>query len=286
MNHLELRTVGCNLLALADGRLLTAYRFPESGARPFLYPIVGPAGMSLTAWAPPDHPHHASLWFAHGKVSLEGRAPVDLWLDRKREGHLRHDGFLAQEVADRQVRFLARQSWLTGTPRQPGEPLLHSLLGVTIWTGERGDWFMDLSLALSATCGALELGSTNESGLPMLRMADTVDVRDGGAVTDSEGRRNEAEIFGQRARWCDYSGPVNGREWNGITWLDHPGNRGHPAPWFVRDYGPWAPHVNYFAGPIHLARGETLTFRFRLHIHGGMVDAGQAEALWEAFAAE
>ena len=56
-----------------------------------------------------------------------------------------------------------------------------------------------------------------------VRIADTIDVEDGGRVVNSNGEENEAGTMDRYADWVDYSGVVAGRR-VGITLMHHPGN--------------------------------------------------------------
>ncbi len=79
-----------------NGQLLTEYFFKDV-PRPYCYPLIGPGGAALTRNWPMkttpneehDHPHHRSLWFAHGAVNGH-----DFWSEQKDFGRIEHDGFL------------------------------------------------------------------------------------------------------------------------------------------------------------------------------------------------
>jgi hypothetical protein len=60
-----------------DGKLMTRYLI-KSGAKPILWPVVGPTGKEMTRGYPmrpatpderADHPHQRSFWFTHGMVN-------------------------------------------------------------------------------------------------------------------------------------------------------------------------------------------------------------------------
>jgi hypothetical protein len=55
-----------------DGSLLGRYYFNPAFNRPFVYPVIGPAGRSLTRMGhphdPESHSHHNSVWVAHNDV--------------------------------------------------------------------------------------------------------------------------------------------------------------------------------------------------------------------------
>lgn len=71
-----------------EGVEIARYHFGAGLERPFLYPIVGPSGRSLTRMGhphdPQSHSHHNSVWVSH--VDVGG---VDFWSDR-RLGIVRH----------------------------------------------------------------------------------------------------------------------------------------------------------------------------------------------------
>src|SRR5436190_10197464 len=56
-----------------DGAELTRFHFDPADKRPFLYPLNGPGGRSLTRMGHPrdpvTHSHHNSLWLAHHDVN-------------------------------------------------------------------------------------------------------------------------------------------------------------------------------------------------------------------------
>lgn len=63
------------------GDELTRYHFGPGLKRPFLYPLMGPAGRSLTRMGHPHdpitHSHHNSVWISHNDVG-----GVSFWDDR------------------------------------------------------------------------------------------------------------------------------------------------------------------------------------------------------------
>src|SRR5688572_17406319 len=67
-----------------DGKPFTTYLF-KSGAKPILWPVIGPTGKEMTrAWPmregnpdeKTDHVHQKSFWFDHGNVN-----GVDFWAE-------------------------------------------------------------------------------------------------------------------------------------------------------------------------------------------------------------
>ena len=126
------------------------------------------------------------------------------------------------------------------------------------------------------------MGQTKEAGLAV-RVADQIDVLDGGRITNSNGQVNEAETFDQIADWVDYSGPISRTETAGIAIFPHPGSDG--IPWFTRDYGP------LYVSPwrhqeITLEPGQTRTVGARFAAHDGSCEEADVAGLYARFLEE
>jgi len=78
-----------------NGGLFCEYFFQDV-PRPYFYPVIGPEDTPMTRNWPMkttpneehDHPHHRSLWYAHGKVNGH-----DFWSEEKDFGRIVHDKF-------------------------------------------------------------------------------------------------------------------------------------------------------------------------------------------------
>ena len=76
-----------------NGELFTEYLY-RGFSKPILYPVVGPHGIGMTRNFPMrrvegesnDHPHHKSLWFAHGSVN-----GIDFWHEQAGTGTIVHE---------------------------------------------------------------------------------------------------------------------------------------------------------------------------------------------------
>jgi hypothetical protein len=82
-----------------DGKLFTRYLI-AAGPKPYLWPIISPAGKPITRAFPmdkvegekQDHPHHRSFWFTHGNVN-----DVDFWSENPKHGTIKHREYLKVE---------------------------------------------------------------------------------------------------------------------------------------------------------------------------------------------
>jgi len=249
---------------LVAGEERLRWYFGPAYPRPFFYPLVGPSRSPLTRMGhpgAPDHDHHRSIWFAHHKVQ-----GVDFWSDRG-PARVRQKQWLCYQDGDAECAMAVRLGWFDG--HDPKELLEQDLI-VSVWPkdGPPGETFVELQSTFRPTAATLELGQTN-FGFLAVRVAKSISAYfGGGTILNSAGQAGEPAIFGQPAKWVDYSGPVSAEAKEGITYFDHPTNPGHPARWHVREDG-WMGASVCFAGPVVTRREKPLTLRYLLHAHSG-----------------
>jgi hypothetical protein len=262
-----------------NGKLFTEYYFKDV-PRPFFYPLLGPGDLPMTRNFPMhpdssneehDHPHHRSLWYAHGAVNGH-----DFWSEQKDFGKIVHGKFTEiKSGADSGV-IKSEDQWVAhdGTVVCTDERVLR------IYNPAAGRLF-DFEITLHASHGDVTFGDTKE-GTMAVRLAETMRLKQpkgkpgAGHIVTSTGVRDDA-TWGKRADWVDYYGPVDGKT-VGIAIFDHPQNPRHPTWWHVRDYGLFAANpfgVHDFekkekdAGNFIIPAGQSVTFRYRFYLHEG-----------------
>jgi hypothetical protein len=262
-----------------DGVELARYHFGQQQNRPFVFPIIGPAGRSLTRMGhprdPQSHSHHNSVWFAHQDVN-----GVNFWEDN-RAGGIKHRRILRFEDGQEIAFVETENAWLD----REGQPLLRELRRTSVQTLERGEWLLVIDLQLEARERDVTLGKSWFSGLGV-RMAKTIGVHDGGGtIRNSEGAVDEAGCFRQPAKWVDYSGPITATATEGVTLFDHPMNFSFPTRTHVRDDGWMGGSLTGMAPRIIAAGGEPLQLRYGLYVHAGMPSEEELSARWKEFSA-
>ncbi|MFO0892238.1 MAG: PmoA family protein [Isosphaeraceae bacterium] len=263
---------GGNLEIQVNGIPFSEYR-TDAGAKPFFFPLLGPAGEPFTRAYPMkdvpgedrDHPHQRSLWFTHGNVN-----GVDFWSEQSNHGTVRESSrrlVISGPVAGR---LHTTDEWVG----PDGKPVCTDERIVTIYrTGSVR--VLDFEIALNATAGPVTFGDTKE-GMFGLRVASSMDVnkKQGGRIVNAEGLTDE-KAWGQPSPWVDYTGPIRGKE-VGIAVLNHPRSFRHPTTWHVRTYGLFA--ANPFgwrdfgvgkSGAYTLPAGESIRFMYRIILHEG-----------------
>jgi hypothetical protein len=263
-----------------DGRELTCYQFGPGLRRPFLFPIVGPSGRSLTRMGhphdPEGHSHHNSVWVSHNDVNGD-----DFWSDRG-PGRVVHRRIVRLDDSDDEATLVTVNAWVGRGDRVH----LIERRGIKVRPLDDGRWLLILDLQFDATGGAVTLGKT-PFGPIGVRMAKTIGVNDGGGlIRNSEGQVNEQGpdgAFRKRARWVDYSGPIARDAVEGISLFDHPSNPNHPSHFHVRADG-WMGASLTLEKPILIRPGEILRLRYGLYVHDGLPTPEAIEARWAEFA--
>ncbi len=270
------------------GRELTRFHFgpaveqvggKPTMKRPFLYPLVGPEGPSLTRMGHPHdpvtHSHHNSVWISHHDV-----AGVDFWSDAGTPAIV-CENVLQYADGPTQAWMLALNTW---RGKLGGKVLMVERRRIAVEPLAKGDWLMLVDLQFEAPGREpVTLGQT-PFGMIGVRMAKTIGVHDGGGrILNSEGQINEEEVFRKPARWVDYSGRVTDRATGGITLMDHPANPNHPAPFHVRGDG-WMGACLTLDEARVIEPGKPLRLRYGLWMHAGVSGRAQADRRWSDFA--
>lgn len=260
-----------------DGTERTRWHFGDKYPRPFFYPLNGPSGTSLTRMGHPgaeNHEHHRSVWFAHAKV-----LGIDFWSDRT-EARVRQKNWLAYEDGNDEAIMATSIGWYDG--HDPRELLVQELVAA-VRPGDFGETLLEVQATFRPKSDTLELDKTN-FGVFAVRVAKNISAYfGGGELTNSEGLVGEPAIFGKRARWMDYSGPVPDGGFEGITFIDHPSNPGHPTHWHVREDG-WMGASVCMHQSIETRREKPLVLRYLLHAHAGTIDSEREDIVAAEFA--
>lgn len=261
-----------------NGREWTRAHFGHGLKRPFLYPVIGPSGRTLTRMGHPrdpvSHSHHNSVWLSHAKVNN-----VDFWSDSG-TGRIVHQRLEKLTDGDDDASATTFNLWIDEAKHQT---LLAERRRVTVLPKEGGAALIVIDSQLEAKTDVV-FGKT-PFGFLGVRMAKSIGVRDGGGtIRNSAGGIDEKGVLWKAAKWVDYSGAVTRdvKRLEGIALFDHPQNPNHPSVFHVRDDG-WMGASFSFAAPVELAKGKTLRLRYGLYVHDTLTSAA-LEACWREFA--
>jgi hypothetical protein len=278
------------------GKLLTEYHFGKDASHAYFYPLIGPGGARMTRDWPMkdtpgeehDHPHHRSLWYAHGLVN-----GVDYWTEaathKDKEsklpvGRIEHEKFGEVKGGAHDGTIVDHLKWVAPDGSVP----VRSVQAFTVHEGPDALRVIDFTVTLEAQDKDVTFGDTKEGTMAMriaesMRLKGPKNAPGAGHIVNSEGDADD-KVWGKHARWVDMSGPVDGKVL-GIAMFDHPSNPRFPTRWHARDYGlfaanPFCEHEMDKAaksgeGDFKLGAGKSAAFKYRIILHEG--DATQAK---------
>ncbi len=267
-----------------DGKPFTSYVFlPKTIGkavlrRPYFFPVHGPGQLAMTRPYPmvqkdlpknvaTDHPHHTSIYVAHGAVN-----GVDNWSIGGNAGYIVHKSFEAMTGGGVMGMFRETLDW-TDVEKKP---VMAETRTVRVYRLPDTHRMLDIEITFRAAYGKVLLGDTKEGGLCATRMRPELrcDKKGNkGRLVNSEGLTAGA-AWGKKATWVDCSGMVDGRR-VGFAIFDGPGNLRHPTTWHARTYGLLTANpfgLRHFTrgkqrGDYTLAEGKERTWRYRIYFH-------------------
>jgi Family of unknown function (DUF6807) len=301
-----------------DGKLFTAYIWPERLAKPVLYPLRTAKGTVVTRGFPleprpgerVDHPHHVGMWFNYGNVN-----GFDFWNnseaikaeDVSKMGNVRHRAITVAKSGLDQGELEIDADWITGKQQIilkehtrfvfRGGPDFRSIDRITTLKAavdrvvfnddKEGVLGMRVTRALEAPSEKPEIFTDANGNAVTVAKLDNAGVN--GTYLTSEGKKGDA-AWGTRGRWCNLSGQI-GSEPVTITILDHPMNPGFPTYWHARGYGLFA--ANPLGQKIFsdgkqdlnfsIAPGQSATFRYRILLSSEIVSPAKSETDYKDF---
>ena len=257
--------------------------------RPYLHPLRTASGKVVTRSFPAgqvpgesvDHPHHAGLFYGHGDVNGFNYWAIQNVPTPPGKGPDMRGRIVLKDVSAKSGKASgsvdAVLTWLT----PDGTPLLTETRRMTFHSHHElriVDFDFDFAAIDKVVFRDTKEGTfalRMAGALDELRSEDTRDPATRGKLTNAQGGAGEANVWGKRSAWVDYSGQLDGEK-VGVVMMDHPGNPRHPTYWHSRAYGlhsinPFGVH-DYLNdktqdGSLTIQPGEHVRFRYRVVVH-------------------
>lgn len=301
------------------GKLFTSFLYPDSLEKPVLYPLHAANGSVVTRGFPldpkpgdpTDHPHHIGLWF-----DFENLNGLDFWNNsyaipkskKNLYGWIRTDKVLETKsgtmgVLAYHANWTNQQKYviLEETTRFEfsGSGNQRIIDRVTTLKADTDAVFKDAKDGMLGLRLAHELQMpttedqkfTDDKGNVTIVKGGTDKVASGNYLTSAGKTGNDA--WSTRGVWCKVFGKM-GADSVSIAIVDHPANPNYPTFWHARGYGLFAANPlgeKIFTNGkseknLHLKKGESVTFRFRVVINNGeqTVSTTQLDGLAKDFA--
>jgi hypothetical protein len=283
-----------------DGKPFTVFYIGGKDLnRPYLHPIRAASGKIVNRSYPAgqlpgettDHPHHAGLFYGHGDVNGFNYWAIQNVPTAPSSGDAVMGRIVLKQVASvksgkESGTVDAVFNWL----KPDGKPLLTETRKMTFYSHSELR-IIDFDFDLAAI-DKVVFRDTKEGTFAM-RMATVLEEPPAkpngpartGKLINAQGGEREANVWGKRSEWVDYSGVLEGEK-VGVVMMDHPGNPRHPTYWHSRGYGLHS--INPFGvsdflndktqnGSLTIEPGEHVRFRYRVIVHPGVSSARLAE---------
>ncbi len=303
---------------MIDGKLFTAYRYPENIKKPVLYPLVTPAGTKITRKFPlepstgerVDHPHHVGVWFNYGEVN-----GLDFWNnsdsikveDRAKYGTIVHKSIEATEDGDDQASLKVTMDW-----EAPDGKILLKENTTFVFKGKDSVYTIDRITTLTAASEDV-LFKDNKEGMLGIRVTRALELPSdkpsiftdaNGNPTPVEKLNNEGvngkyvnadgieglDTWGKRSNWVNLFSNIEDEK-IALAIIDHKSNVGYPTYWHSRGYGLFA------ANPLgqevfsegaeslnfKLDKGDSTTFKHRIVVANGELNQEDLNVMFLKF---
>ena len=304
---------------MVDGKLFTAYIYPDNIKKPVLWPVISQAGNMLTRSFPminkegdrSDHPHHVGVWLNYGDVN-----GLDFWNNSEaiapersdRYGTIYHRSIDKAESGKGTAQLVTSSDW-----KSPDQTKMLEEQTSFKFIALENMRIIDRITTLKAIIDEVNF-TDNKEGMFAIRVARELElpsdkptklVDSHGVVTRVEKMDNTfvkgdyrsaegvegKEVWGTRCRWMKLSSEIKGEQ-VALVIIDHPSNVGYPTYWHARDYGLFAANTlgqKIFSDGenelnFSLKKGESVTFKYRLVIAAENLTDDQINQLADEYA--
>jgi len=271
----EWKKTDTSLALLNNGSVVWEHHHDKAPSKPYMKVCLTDGTELTRPWPKPegykgyDHLWHKAMWwswkFINGinfwESNPKGTVPVKIDVTAGKD-------FSARIALDISYKL----------PKQ--DPLLKEKRLIAISTpGSDGRYSIDWTATFTAGKKDVTLNKNWYGGMA-LRMAKRTSKW---TFRDSEGRQGEKGCSRKRSKWVDFSGALKGDKKAGLAVLVHRDNPRQPPPWCVIQGMPYFNPVFTGAEDYTLPAGKSLTLRYRIFVHPGIMTRKQVESEWRAF---
>jgi hypothetical protein len=288
---------------MIDGKLFTAYCWPDNVYKPILYPVLTSGGTEITRGFPlkpregerNDHMHQVGNWLNYGNVN-----GYDFWGNGSKGkrnvngGEIKHVSVNQLAGGTGEGSMVTTASWIDPS----GKELLAERTEFH-FIAKGSVRIIDRVTTLTASSGEPVIFKDTKEGMFGIRVARQLELPSEQAVilTDAQGhpttvkkmsnegvtgnyRSSEGvtgeKVWSTRAKWMDLYGSI-GNEKVSLVICDHPENISYPTYWHARGYGLFAANplgAKDFTGDKEelnytIPAGQSLTFKYRIMVSSG-----------------
>jgi hypothetical protein len=287
---------------LINGKNFTDFFYPDTIAKPVLYPINAPNGTTVTRGfpvnplpdEPTDHPHHLGLWMNYESVN-----GLDFWnnsyaipadkkhlygtikfqrINEMKNGKLGKLGYDAIWIdIENRTHLKEKTSFefkdINGVWVIDRTTVLEAVIPVLF--KDVKDGFLGLRMAHELQIPTKETKTFSDAnGIKTTIQVKTDSIANGNYINSNGIQGND--VWSKKASWCMMYGKMK-TDSISILIIDHPTNVGYPTNWHARGYGLFAANPlgeKVFTNGksernLSLKPGESVKFKYRVVIASG-----------------
>ncbi|MBT3267461.1 hypothetical protein HN371_09930 [Candidatus Poribacteria bacterium] len=269
-------------LATPDGRTVFHYLTevpPDSGLAAnsacCFYPLLTPSGQDVVEMAPDDHPHHRGVFLTWHSLS-SGRCRADFWgwdeFAPTRDRVIVNRGIDATHADADRAELRIANDWLAG-----GQAMISEELTVGV-SEARNAYVIDLAYALTpATDVTLDRAAFGGLCAKCRKDGQATYRNSRGVVTLDDPHYLTPDTGWPSEPWYSYAIALKDGSGAELAVIDRPGNP--PTLWHNLAPISMVNPCIVAPGEVALAKGQTLSLRYRLVVADGDLDAGWLDEL-------
>ncbi|MDH7460717.1 PmoA family protein [Chitinophagaceae bacterium 26-R-25] len=274
-------TLAKEIRVFIASKLFTSFCYSDTLTKPILYPVYDADGTTITRGfpfqprpgEPTDHPHHQGIWFNYENVN-----GIDFWNNSYAIPAAKKNlyGSIKTESISTATQSKAAVISYTASWNDINKQALLKENTTLKFSAKNNIRIIDRTTTLKAVTDVTF--NDTKDGLIAMRVAHELqipvkgDTIANGNYISSEGKAGDS-VWSTRAAWCMLYGKIGGHV-TSIILFDQNKNPGYPTYWHARGYGLFAANPlgqkvfsnGKIALNLHLAKGESVTFRYRIVI--------------------
>lgn len=260
---------------------------PPAGIEPIfahsghIHPLLTPAGKTLTAEFPADHPHQHGIFNAWVNTTFEGRK-VDFWNQKDRTGMVEHVRVVDTASGSVFGQFTVELAHLDLSGPTGKKPVLREFWTVRAWNID-SEFLLDIESRQTCIADSpLTINEYHYGGMSFRGREDWLGKTRANFHT-SEGK-SRSDGNHTRPTWTAIAGQVDGSACC-LTVMGHPENFRHPEPVRLHPEKPYFVFTPPQLGSFERPPGKEVLARYRYHVTDTAYSAPRAEQVWNDYAA-
>ena len=269
---------------LRGGHIVWQHNHEPNMGKPYFHPLATVKGTVLTELRPADHVWHRAGWWSWKFIN-----GLNYWEENKQTHRSQgHTDITSARVITGPDHTASIELVLSYHPPEKPEVLSEQRTIHVSAPDASGNYYLDWSTTFTAKMDAQlertplpgQPGGKGYGGYAGLSLRAARKHRHW-TFLDSEGRTKNGH--GKTARRVSHHGKTSTGESASLVIMDHPQNPGAPTKWYLSKGMPYFSPAVIFDGGRKLAKGESLSYRYRILVQSKQTTPEILEKIYREF---